>query len=179
MLPIYYSDLRPTESYLLPNSPLRSSPAMAFDDQATPNDGGRKETAPEFLPKTTSAYGDPRYWDERFLAEEHYEWLKEYSYFQHLIRPYISTNYSILELGCGNSRLSERLHGEGVMDITCIDISAIAVERMRQRLKEKGLLGIQVVEADMHDLPFESESFDIVVEKGTMVSDGIFLVHLV
>ncbi|KAI0523618.1 hypothetical protein KFK09_006014 [Dendrobium nobile] len=142
---------------------------MAFDDQATPNDGGRKETAPEFLPKTTSAYGDPRYWDERFSAEEHYEWLKEYSHFQHLIRPYISTNYSILELGCGNSRLSERLHEEGVMDVTCIDISAIAVERMRQRLKEKGLLGIQVVEADMHDLPFESESFDIVVEKGTMI----------
>lgn len=34
-----------------------------------------------------------------------------------------------------------------------------------------------MIEADMLDLPFESERFDIVIEKGTMVSDGIHLVH--
>lgn len=31
------------------------------------------------------------------------------------------------------------------------------------------LAGIKVVVADMLDLPFDSESFDIVIEKGTMV----------
>lgn len=29
--------------------------------------------------------------------------------------------------------------------------------------------GVDVVVADMLDLPFESESFDLVIEKGTMV----------
>lgn len=33
--------------------------------------------------------------DERFTVEEHYEWLKEYSHFQHLIRPYICTKQSV------------------------------------------------------------------------------------
>ncbi|XP_020591052.1 endothelin-converting enzyme 2 [Phalaenopsis equestris] len=146
---------------------------MAIEDEEItgPSNSGRNEPAVDFLPKTASAYGDPRYWSFsdsiyfRFTAEEHYEWLKEYSHFQHLILPNICPEHSILELGCGNSQLSEDLHGEGVIDVTCIDLSAIAVQRMRQRLKEKG---IKVIQADMLDLPFESESFDIVIEKGTM-----------
>lgn len=31
-------------------------------------------------------------------------------------------------------------------------------------------LGIQVLEADMLDLPFGPETFDVVIEKGTLVS---------
>lgn len=31
------------------------------------------------------------------------------------------------------------------------------------------LVGVEVVVADMLDLPFERESFDLVIEKGTMV----------
>ena len=33
------------------------------------------------------------------------------------------------------------------------------------------LAGVDVVVADMLDLPFEQESFDLVIEKGTMVHD--------
>ncbi|CAB4290280.1 unnamed protein product [Prunus armeniaca] len=38
-------------------------------------------------PSTALAYLDPKYWDERFSTEEHYEWLKDYSHFRHLIHP--------------------------------------------------------------------------------------------
>ncbi|KAG0486010.1 hypothetical protein HPP92_008105 [Vanilla planifolia] len=139
---------------------------MLVDEAAA--SGSEKEPPRNVLPRKASSYGDHRYWDARFETEEHYEWLKEYSYFEHLIRPYLRSTHSILELGCGNSRLSEGLLAEGVNDITCIDLSAVAVQRMRCRLNEKGLQGIQVIQADMLELPFKSESFDLVIEKGTM-----------
>jgi ubiquinone/menaquinone biosynthesis C-methylase UbiE len=40
---------------------------------------------------------------------------------------------------------------------------------MRDRLAEQGTEGVEVVVADMLDLPFDRESFDLVIEKGTMV----------
>ncbi|XP_072990887.1 uncharacterized protein [Typha latifolia] len=119
-------------------------------------------------PDAASAYLDPHYWDARFSSEEHYEWFKDFSHFRHLLLPLLSPSLSVLEVGCGNSRLCEELYREGVTDITCSDLSAVAVERMRKRLAEQGISGIKVVEADMLDLPFESESFDLVIEKGTM-----------
>ncbi|KAI4978590.1 hypothetical protein ZWY2020_015343 [Hordeum vulgare] len=79
----------------------------------------------------------------------------------------------VLEVGCGNSRIGEELLREGVAGgITCIDLSPVAVHRMRDRLAEQGTSGVDVVVADMLDLPFESEIFDLVIEKGTMVCVG-------
>ncbi|XP_021813434.1 methyltransferase-like protein 13 [Prunus avium] len=119
-------------------------------------------------PSTALAYLDPKYWDERFSTEEHYEWLKDYSHFRHLIQTHITPNSSVLELGCGNSQLCEELYKDGVTEITCIDLSAVAVENMQKKLLSKGFKEIKVLEADMLDLPFSNECFDVVIEKGTM-----------
>ncbi|KAG8090673.1 hypothetical protein GUJ93_ZPchr0011g28405 [Zizania palustris] len=125
--------------------------------------------ADDFAPRTASAYLDPSYWDERFGKEEHYEWFKEFSHFRHLLAPLLSSSISVLEVGCGNSRLGEELLREGVAGgITCVDLSPVAVQRMLDRLAEQGTKGVDVVVADMLDLPFEGESFDLVIEKGTM-----------
>ncbi|KAG6511367.1 EEF1A lysine methyltransferase 4-like [Zingiber officinale] len=131
-------------------------------------DHGRRSSPVDVAPLNAASYLDPHYWDERFAAEEHYEWFKDYSHFQHLLRPFLNPSHSVLEIGCGNSRLCEELRKDGVADMTCVDISPVAVERMRSRFRDKGLEGIKVVQADMLDLPFGSESFDIVIEKGTM-----------
>ncbi|KAF3435628.1 hypothetical protein FNV43_RR22719 [Rhamnella rubrinervis] len=122
---------------------------------------------------SNSAYLDPHYWDERFSKEEHYEWLKDYSRFRHLIQAHINPNSSVLELGCGNSQLSEDLYKDGITKITCTDLSAVAVQNMQKRLLSKGLKEIKVQEADMLDLPFSNESFDVVIEKGAM--DALFV----
>lgn len=119
-------------------------------------------------PCSTLEYLNPQYWDERFSTEEHYEWFKDYSHFQHLIKQHVKPCSSVLELGCGNSQLCENLYNDGVTELTCIDISAVAVEKMQKRLLSKGYPDIRVVEADMLDLPFGDESFDVVIEKGTM-----------
>ncbi|XP_021896713.1 methyltransferase-like protein 13 [Carica papaya] len=121
-----------------------------------------------FEPSSALAYLDPQYWNNRFFNEEHYEWFKDYSHFRHLIQAHIKPNSSVLELGCGNSQLCEELYKDGITEITCIDLSSVAVEKMQKRLLSKGYKEIKVLEADMLDLPFSNECFDVVVEKGTM-----------
>uniref|UniRef100_A0A7N0T116 EEF1A lysine methyltransferase 4 n=1 Tax=Kalanchoe fedtschenkoi TaxID=63787 RepID=A0A7N0T116_KALFE len=119
-------------------------------------------------PATASGYLDPQYWDKRFCSEEHYEWFKDYSHFRHLIQQHVQISSSVLELGCGNSQLCEELYRDGITEVTCIDLSAVAVEKMKQRLAAKGYNEVKVLEADMLDLPFTNQSFDVVIEKGTM-----------
>lgn len=48
----------------------------------------------------------------------------------------------VLELGCGNSQLCEELYKDGVTEITCIDLSAVAVENMQKKLLSKGFKGV-------------------------------------
>ena len=48
----------------------------------------------------------------------------------------------VLELGCGNSQLCEELYKDGITEITCIDLSSVAVERMKERLLSKGYEGV-------------------------------------
>uniref|UniRef100_A0A8I6YFV2 Methyltransferase domain-containing protein n=1 Tax=Hordeum vulgare subsp. vulgare TaxID=112509 RepID=A0A8I6YFV2_HORVV len=127
--------------------------------------------ADNITPCTASSYLDPSYWDGRFDKEEHYEWFKDFSHFRHLLAPLLSPSLlQVLEVGCGNSRIGDELLREGVAGgITRINLSLVAVQRMRDRLAEQGASGVGVVVADMVDLPFESESFDLVIEKGTML----------
>ncbi|XP_057550395.1 uncharacterized protein LOC130828427 [Amaranthus tricolor] len=119
-------------------------------------------------PSSVLTYLDPHYWDERFSKEEHYEWLKDYSHFRHLILEHIQPNSFVLELGCGNSQLSDELYRDGIKNVTCTDLSPIAVEKVQKRLLCKGYKEIKAMVADMLDLPFADETFDVVIEKGTM-----------
>lgn len=48
-------------------------------------------------------------------------------------------------MGSGNSKLSEELYNDGITHITCIDLSAVAVEKMQRRLRLKGMKGELVV----------------------------------
>ena len=48
----------------------------------------------------------------------------------------------VLELGCGNSQLCEELYKDGITEITCIDLSSVAVERMKERLLSQGYKGV-------------------------------------
>nr|XP_043621862.1 EEF1A lysine methyltransferase 4 [Erigeron canadensis] len=119
-------------------------------------------------PPSVLSYLDPNYWNERFSSEDHYEWLKDYSHFQHLIQQNIKPSSSVLELGCGNSQLCDELYKDGITDLTCIDLSSVAVEKTQKRLLLKGYKDIKVLEGDMLNLSFADESFDVVIEKGTM-----------
>ncbi|RAL49364.1 hypothetical protein DM860_012797 [Cuscuta australis] len=133
-----------------------------------PINGEPEAQQSDVVPPSATSYLDPNYWDKRFAREDHYEWFKDYSHFRHLVLAHIQPRSSVLELGCGNSQMCEELYRDGVSKLTCIDLSPIAVEKMKNRLLSKGFKEIKVLEADMLDLPFEDQCFDVVVEKGTM-----------
>eukprot|EP00246_Nothoceros_aenigmaticus_P007419 TRINITY_DN2119_c0_g1_i1.p1 TRINITY_DN2119_c0_g1~~TRINITY_DN2119_c0_g1_i1.p1 ORF type:complete len:156 (-),score=18.93 TRINITY_DN2119_c0_g1_i1:1104-1517(-) len=120
------------------------------------------------LPADVSAYLLPSYWDDRFSKEDHYEWCKDYSQFQHLILKHIRLSDRVLEVGCGNSRMSEHMYKDGITHITSTDLSSVAVDRLRDRCAVQKCQGIVSVVASMLDLPFDDGSFDVVIEKGTM-----------
>jgi SAM-dependent methyltransferase len=44
----------------------------------------------------------------------------------------------VLELGCGNSPFCEEIYRDGITEITCNDLSAVAVEKMQKRSEAKG-----------------------------------------
>ncbi|MCO5574593.1 hypothetical protein L7F22_028381 [Adiantum nelumboides] len=123
---------------------------------------------PREPPPDVSAYQQPSYWDKRFEEEEHYEWFKDYSHFRHLILRHVQPSDRVLELGCGNSRLSMDMFKDGITHITCSDLSAIAVKKMKRQLEAENCTGVTVAVADMLDLPFKDNSFDVVIEKGSM-----------
>lgn len=57
---------------------------------------------------------------------------------------------------------------DGIPQITCSDLSTVAIEQMRKRLEAESCQGVNLVVADMLNLPFKDNSFDAVIEKGTM-----------
>jgi 2-polyprenyl-3-methyl-5-hydroxy-6-metoxy-1,4-benzoquinol methylase len=42
----------------------------------------------------------------------------------------------VLEVGAGNSHLSEEMYRDGITNITCTDLSPVAVKRMHTRFQE-------------------------------------------
>jgi 2-polyprenyl-3-methyl-5-hydroxy-6-metoxy-1,4-benzoquinol methylase len=52
-----------------------------------------------------------------------------------LIGKYIKQTDRILNVGCGNSRLSEEMHDDGYKQLVNIDFSPICVSAMKEKYK--------------------------------------------
>jgi len=62
----------------------------------------------------------------------------------------------VLEVGCGTGAFSESINAK-CAELTVLDIGAALVHNVSQKLQCKGVVG------DACDLPFEDESFDVVI----------------
>lgn len=71
----------------------------------------------------------------------------------------------VLELGCGNSQMCEDLYKDGVTNITCIDLSSVAVENMQKRLFSRGFKGEFVVQLEHYKNPFFNSRKSIYISK--------------
>uniref|UniRef100_A0A803KPI6 Methyltransferase domain-containing protein n=1 Tax=Chenopodium quinoa TaxID=63459 RepID=A0A803KPI6_CHEQI len=71
----------------------------------------------------------------------------------------------VLELGYGNSQLSDEMYKNGIKNITCTDLSPITVEKVQKRLLLKEFKEIKAMVADMLDLPFADGSFMLLLRK--------------
>eukprot|EP00792_Barthelona_sp_PAP020_P005964 TRINITY_DN2863_c1_g1_i3.p1 TRINITY_DN2863_c1_g1~~TRINITY_DN2863_c1_g1_i3.p1 ORF type:complete len:215 (+),score=58.76 TRINITY_DN2863_c1_g1_i3:45-689(+) len=112
-------------------------------------------------------YGDPKYWDERYEKDTgNFDWYVTYVSLKDHIQPHLAPGSQILQLGCGNSRLAAQMYEDGYKNITNIDISEVCVNSMKQRYADLAGMKWQVMNACKLD--FESESFDVIIDKGTL-----------
>ena len=114
-------------------------------------------------------YGKPSYWDERYSTDpEPFDWYQRFSGIKDLVGQYLKKEDHVLNIGCGNSLLSEEMYDDGYTSIANIDISKIVVDQMVEKYREKSGLTWQQMNACA--LEFPDETFDAVTDKGTLDS---------
>jgi len=69
----------------------------------------------------------------------------------------------MLVVGCGNSDLSDDLFKDGFTDLVSVDYSSTVIEKMVKRMPH---LKFEVM--DCRAMRYDSESFDCLVDKGTL-----------
>ncbi|MFP4523693.1 MAG: class I SAM-dependent methyltransferase [Candidatus Woesearchaeota archaeon] len=69
---------------------------------------------------------------------------------------------TVLDVGCGPGVYAEKLHKSGY-DVTGVDYAQAALERARKRVPE-----VRFVLADGYRLPYEEDSFDLVISIGAL-----------
>jgi len=121
----------------------------------------------DLTPKDNKEYKTKEYWDQRYQKDKGlYDWFKGYGEIKHLINKYVPKDKSVLNVGCGNSGFSESMYQDDYKRITNIDFSEVVIDDMKQ--KYQGLVGLEWQVMDALDMTFESNSFDVVIEKGTI-----------
>jgi EEF1A lysine methyltransferase 4 len=114
-------------------------------------------------------YGRAEYWDERYKANDTtFDWFVAYEPIKDVIQPLVKPEYKVLIVGCGNSRLSPQLYDSGLHNIHNIDISEVVVNQMRSRYREMDKM--EWTRMDVMKLEFPDNTFDIVIDKGTIDS---------
>mmetsp|Transcript_55385 Transcript_55385/g.108420 ORF Transcript_55385/g.108420 Transcript_55385/m.108420 type:complete len:223 (+) Transcript_55385:253-921(+) len=116
-------------------------------------------------------YGKAEYWDERYTKDpEPFDWYQRWAGLKDTMMGVLQPSHRILNLGCGNSRLSEEMYEDGFHDITNIDISTIVIKNMQEKYQDKpGLSFMQLNALDMKE-KFSDGLYDCVIDKGTMDS---------
>ncbi|KAI9306242.1 S-adenosyl-L-methionine-dependent methyltransferase [Cunninghamella echinulata] len=127
-------------------------------------------TSLKVVPDDPTAYKTKEYWEERYKKEDAnitFDWFKTYDELKPLFNEHIKNkDASILMLGCGNSTLGEDMYKDGYKNITNIDYSETVIKNMQERCKD--MPEMKWLEMDIRDLKFDNESFDVVIDKGTM-----------
>ncbi|XP_053676272.1 eEF1A lysine and N-terminal methyltransferase homolog [Anopheles nili] len=125
------------------------------------------------LPKSTADFGSTDYWNSFFRkrGKQAFEWYGEYPELCGQLHKYIKPKDEILVVGCGNSKLSVDLYDVGFKKISNIDISPVVIKQMQDanRAQRPEMTWCQM---DATAMTFPSESFSVVLDKGTL--DALF-----
>jgi SAM-dependent methyltransferase len=113
-------------------------------------------------------------WEEKYSQghAERYPWDIVVSFvFRNYPRHKERHEIKILEIGCGTGSNLWFAAREG-FQVSGIDGSFSAIEYAKKRFEEEGLTGDLRV-GDFTQLPFESDSFDLVIDRGAIVCCGL------
>ena len=132
----------------------------------------------DILPKNYNEFLSKKYWDSFFRKleqknsdTEFFEWYGEFPSFSPFLTPILSPSSQILNIGCGNSLFSEQLYDFGFKNIKNIDFSEKVIKKMRKRSNiKRPEMSYEV--GDVFNMKFEDNSFDAVMDKGTL--DAVF-----
>ncbi|KAI4338589.1 hypothetical protein MLD38_023627 [Melastoma candidum] len=120
----------------------------------------------------TQAYGESSYWDNRYAGDSKpFDWYQKYSSLSPLVRLYVSPpdRPRVLVVGCGNSLFSEQMVDDGYEDVVNVDVSSVVIDEMKKKYANRPQLRYMVM--DVRDMSaFESASFGVVIDKGTLDS---------
>lgn len=113
-------------------------------------------------------YGSGSYWDERYKeGKEEYEWFLSWDQIFPKISSYLHFPIEkCLNLGCGNSLMSRDMLKNDIKFITNIDISETVIQQMKETNEDEARL--EWLTMDCTKLSFENNTFDFVVDKGTI-----------
>ncbi len=116
------------------------------------------------------------YWDKRFLTEDSFEWFGNCSRLYPIFDLYLKSSPSIvlLHLGCGSSSLAEEMYNRHYCHLILnVDYSFGILDKRRSMQKNEFL--IDWLALDIRAMPFCSNYFDTIIEKGTL--DVFFVGH--
>lgn len=112
-------------------------------------------------------YGKADYWEERYArAEEDFDWFFGWSTLGTTIAQFYTPTDRVLIIGCGNSVMARDMLGTGFPLIANIDLSTTIISQLRERYKDEPRL--QWFTMNCAQLTFPDESFDLVIDKGTI-----------
>ncbi|KAI5704235.1 hypothetical protein M8J75_003242 [Diaphorina citri] len=147
------------------------------------------------LPKTKSEFTETEYWDKFFKkrGDEAFEWqvlragsgnlvvlcgaglrgslIKRYGEYVELcstINKYMKVTDNILNIGCGNSKLSADLYDGGYKNLKNIDMSEVVIKNMNKKYATAKRPGLSFEQMDALNTTYENEQFNVVLDKGTL-----------
>lgn len=122
-----------------------------------------------------SRFSHEDYWDERYAKmNKAYDWYGTWHTesagpltIKPHVKPWLPAKIdTVLNLGCGNSRIAEELYNDGFKDVMNIDISQTAIDKMSAKFA--GISALKFTKMDMLQMSFADASFDFVLDKGTL-----------
>lgn len=125
-------------------------------------------SAPERM--SNAANRAAEYWDGRYNADlsSPFEWIKTYADISGIVEEATRADRTchILNVGCGNSLITESMYDDGYHNIVNIDVSSVVIEQMQERNAHRQHMCWLHMDATCTS--FIDDGFDVILDKGTL-----------
>eukprot|EP00768_Dysnectes_brevis_P005072 gnl/Dysnectes_brevis/3661_a4678_1255.p1 GENE.gnl/Dysnectes_brevis/3661_a4678_1255~~gnl/Dysnectes_brevis/3661_a4678_1255.p1 ORF type:complete len:221 (+),score=33.46 gnl/Dysnectes_brevis/3661_a4678_1255:62-664(+) len=115
------------------------------------------------------SFSEQSYWDDRYRSSSTlFDWYCQFNTYEKYITPFLKPESVILILGAGTSRVPFQLYDSGFKNVIAIDFSEAAKDVVQHEIDTRPGFRYEIM--DVKTLDLESESVDVVLDKGTFDS---------